>query len=87
MPDNMTDLLRLPGVGRKTANLILGDVYGQAVPFVTENAITGIDEEINIALIATPTITFFALISFTSFDLLYFYLYFIKYFVSSQSVS
>ena len=23
-------LLRLPGVGRKTANLILGDVYGQA---------------------------------------------------------
>ena len=24
------DLLRLPGVGRKTANLILGDVYGQA---------------------------------------------------------
>ena len=30
VPDNMEDLLRLPGVGRKTANLILGDVYGQA---------------------------------------------------------
>ena len=29
VPDNMKDLLRLPGVGRKTANLILGDVYGQ----------------------------------------------------------
>ena len=29
VPDNMADLLRLPGVGRKTANLILGDVYGQ----------------------------------------------------------
>ena len=28
VPDNMEDLLRLPGVGRKTANLILGDVYG-----------------------------------------------------------
>lgn len=27
VPDNMDDLLRLPGVGRKTANLILGDVY------------------------------------------------------------
>lgn len=27
IPDNMDDLLRLPGVGRKTANLILGDVY------------------------------------------------------------
>lgn len=27
VPDNMEDLLRLPGVGRKTANLILGDIY------------------------------------------------------------
>ena len=29
VPDNMEDLLRLPGVGRKSANLILGDVYGK----------------------------------------------------------
>ena len=29
VPDNMDDLLRLPGVGRKTANLILGDIYGK----------------------------------------------------------
>ena len=29
VPDNMDDLLSLPGVGRKTANLILGDIYGQ----------------------------------------------------------
>lgn len=28
VPNNMDDLLSLPGVGRKTANLILGDVYG-----------------------------------------------------------
>ncbi len=27
MPDNMDDLLRLPGVGRKIANLVLGDIY------------------------------------------------------------
>lgn len=27
VPDNMEDLLSLPGVGRKTANLILGDIY------------------------------------------------------------
>ena len=27
IPDNMDDLLKLPGVGRKSANLILGDVY------------------------------------------------------------
>lgn len=29
VPDNMADLLKLPGVGRKTANLLLGDLYGQ----------------------------------------------------------
>ena len=27
VPDTMEDLLRLPGVGRKTANLLLGDLY------------------------------------------------------------
>lgn len=27
VPDNMDDLLKLPGVGRKTANLILGDIF------------------------------------------------------------
>ena len=29
VPDNMEDLLSLPGVGRKTANLLLGDIYGK----------------------------------------------------------
>ena len=29
VPDNMEALLKLPGVGRKSANLILGDVYGK----------------------------------------------------------
>ena len=29
VPDTMEELLKLPGVGRKTANLILGDVYGK----------------------------------------------------------
>lgn len=29
IPDTMEELLTLPGVGRKTANLILGDVYKQ----------------------------------------------------------
>ena len=29
VPDNMEDLLSLPGVGRKIANLLLGDVYGK----------------------------------------------------------
>ncbi|MCQ2423631.1 MAG: endonuclease III [Clostridia bacterium] len=29
VPDTMEDLLALPGVGRKIANLVLGDVYGK----------------------------------------------------------
>ena len=29
LPDTMDDLLRLPGIGRKTANLLLGDIYGK----------------------------------------------------------
>ena len=29
VPDTMDDLLSLPGVGRKTANLILGDIYNK----------------------------------------------------------
>lgn len=29
VPDNLEDLLSLPGVGRKTANLVLGDIFGK----------------------------------------------------------
>lgn len=29
VPDEMNELLKLPGVGRKSANLILGDVFGK----------------------------------------------------------
>ena len=29
VPDNLDDLLKLPGIGRKTANLVVGDVYGK----------------------------------------------------------
>ena len=29
VPDSMEELLRLPGIGRKTANLLLGDLYGK----------------------------------------------------------
>ena len=30
VPDTMEELTALPGVGRKTANLVLGDIYGQS---------------------------------------------------------
>lgn len=31
VPDNMEDLLKIPGVGRKTASVVLGDIFGQPV--------------------------------------------------------
>ena len=33
VPDNLEDLIRLPGVGRKTANVVLGNAFG--VPGIT----------------------------------------------------
>ena len=39
VPDTMEDLLLLPGIGRKTANLILGDVYHQPAIVVDTHCI------------------------------------------------
>jgi len=39
IPDTMEDLLTLPGVGRKSANLILGDVYGKPAIVVDTHCI------------------------------------------------
>lgn len=39
VPDNMEDLTSLAGVGRKTANLILGDVYGKPAVVVDTHCI------------------------------------------------
>ena len=39
VPDNMDDLLTLPGVGRKSANLILGDVFRQPGAVVVDTRI------------------------------------------------
>ena len=39
VPDNMEDLLKLPGVGRKTANLILGDIFKKPAVVVDTHCI------------------------------------------------
>lgn len=39
VPDNIEDLTKLPGVGRKTANLIVGDVYGKPAVVVDTHCI------------------------------------------------
>ena len=39
VPDTMEELLALPGVGRKSANLILGDVFGKPAIVTDTHAI------------------------------------------------
>lgn len=39
VPDNMEELTALPGVGRKTANLVLGDIYGKPAVVVDTHCI------------------------------------------------
>lgn len=39
VPDTMEELLRLPGVGRKTANLMLGDIHGKPAVVVDTHCI------------------------------------------------
>lgn len=39
VPDNMEDLTSLQGIGRKTANLILGDIFGQSAVVVDTHCI------------------------------------------------
>lgn len=38
VPDNMDDLLTLAGTGRKTANLVLGDIFGKSAVVVDTHA-------------------------------------------------
>ena len=39
VPDTMEDLLTLPGTGRKTANLVLGDIFGKPAVVVDTHCI------------------------------------------------
>lgn len=39
VPDNIEDLITLPGIGRKTANLVVGDIYGKPAVVTDTHAI------------------------------------------------
>lgn len=39
VPDNIDDLTKLPGIGRKTANLVCGDIFGQPAVVVDTHCI------------------------------------------------
>lgn len=40
VPDTMEELVALPGVGRKTANVVLGNAFGKAVGVVVDTHVT-----------------------------------------------
>ena len=39
VPDTLDELIKLPGIGRKTANLVMGDVYGKPAVVVDTHCI------------------------------------------------
>lgn len=53
VPDTIDDLVKLPGVGRKTANLIVGDVYGKA-SIVVDTHMIRISNRIGLVSVKDP---------------------------------
>ena len=54
VPDTIEDLTSLPGVGRKTANLIMGDVYGAPGAVVTDTHLIRIANRIGLVSTKEP---------------------------------
>jgi len=53
VPDNIDDLTKLPGVGRKTANLICGDIYGKPA-IVADTHLIRISNRLGLATSKNP---------------------------------
>ena len=49
MPDTMEDLLTLPGVARKTANVVLGTAFGKATGVVVDTHVHRISHRLNLS--------------------------------------
>ena len=54
VPDEMEALLTLPGVGRKTANLILGEIYGKP-SIVVDTHVKRVSRRLGLATATDPT--------------------------------
>jgi len=48
IPDNMEDLVRLPGVGRKTANVVLGNAFGKDEGIVVDTHVTRLSNRLGL---------------------------------------
>jgi endonuclease III len=54
VPDTMAELLELPGVARKTANVVLGNAYGVASGVVVDTHVARLSERLGLTREKTP---------------------------------
>ena len=54
VPDSMEELLKLPGVARKTANVVLGNAYGIASGVVVDTHVSRLSERLGLSDEKTP---------------------------------
>jgi endonuclease III len=54
VPDTMPELLQLPGVGRKTANVVLGNFFGKAEGIVVDTHVKRISGRLGLTRYTTP---------------------------------
>jgi endonuclease-3 len=54
IPSTMDDLVKLPGVGRKTANVILGNAFGKAEGIVVDTHVTRLSERLGLTTEVDP---------------------------------
>jgi endonuclease-3 len=54
VPRTMEELVRLPGVGRKTANVILGEAFGQAAGIVVDTHMARVSRRLKLTRAADP---------------------------------
>ncbi|MBI1803995.1 MAG: endonuclease III [Ignavibacteria bacterium] len=54
VPDTMEDLLQLPGVGRKTANVVLGSAFGKTVGIVVDTHVKRLSGRLGLSKKSDP---------------------------------
>ena len=54
VPDGMNDLIKLPGIGRKTATVILGTAYGKAEGITVDTHVSRLSARLGLTAEKTP---------------------------------
>jgi endonuclease III len=56
VPDSMQELIQLPGVARKTANVVLGTAFGKTEGIVVDTHVTRISRRLDLTMSVNPEI-------------------------------